>query len=99
MYLLDGNVSEKKLSMVAYTKNQLQVIPKNEQIPINTVIRGKPATYKVQEIVGRKKIDGKVHYQIHWVGFDDPKDYTWQARSILIEDVPDLVNAYEKVNK
>lgn len=32
--------------------------------------------YKVEKILDKKKINGVVHYQIKWEGYDDPKDVT-----------------------
>lgn len=39
MYLLDGKIGPRKTEPVAYTKNQLQIIPKNERMPPQSVLR------------------------------------------------------------
>ena len=48
--------------------------------------------YIIQSIKSKKKIKGKIYYEIKW------KDYsktTWEPRSELIKDIPDLINEYE----
>ena len=79
---------------VAYTKQQLQVVDKNEELPPPKVIRGKPKTYKVEKIIGKKKIKGKIYYKVKWLGYPE-EESTWEPRTNLIEDVPDLVKEYE----
>jgi hypothetical protein len=39
MYMLDDTVGPRKLEPVAYTKDQLQVIPAGERLPPKTVLR------------------------------------------------------------
>lgn len=84
---------------VAYTKNQLQVVPENEKLPPKKVIRGKPDMFKVEKILDKKKMKGRWYYLVKWVGFDDPEDNTWELATKLREDVPDIVASYEKVQK
>ena len=96
LYLLDGNVCKRKVDITAYTKNQLQVIPKNEKLPNPAVIRGKPKTFKVQKILDRKKINGKIFFKVSWLGYSKP---TFEPRTSLIEDIPDLIKTYERDNK
>ena len=45
---------------------------------------------------GTKSRDGTVrHYRVRWLGF--PSDYdTWEPAATLREDVPDIVDAYER---
>jgi hypothetical protein len=97
MYLLDGNVGKRHVTPVAYTKNQLQLVPEKEVPPPPSVIKGKPTTYVVNKIVGKKKVKGKIFYEVNWLGYSD-KDNTWESRSELIKDVPDIVAEYEKNN-
>ena len=93
-YLLDGPVGEHKITPVGYTKNQLQVIPEKEIAPQKKVIRGTPSTYVVEEIMERKKEKGRIFYLVRWKGYDESDD-TWEPRTTLMEDVPDLVKDYE----
>jgi hypothetical protein len=97
-YLLDGSHGTEKVENVAYTRNQLQVIPENEQLPPTSVIRGKPQHYIVEKIIGMKKIRGKIFYRVKWKGFPEDES-TLEPRSRLIEDVPKVVEAYDKLNK
>jgi hypothetical protein len=95
LYLLDGPYGTLKVDRVYYTKNQLQVIPKNEKLPPTSVIRGQPEHYIVEKIIGRKKIRNGIFYKIKWKGYDE-KDSTWESRVDLLQTVPKLVNDYEK---
>ena len=84
---------------VAYTKNQLQVVPKNEKPPPPSVIRGKPTTYVVNKLHDKKKIKNQVYYLVEWKGYPDKKDFTWERRANLLQDVPLVVYEYEKKEK
>ena len=98
LYLLNGVIGSRKVEPVAYTKNQLQVIPKNEQLPKPNVIRGQPTQYVVEKILGKKKIQNKIYYNIKWKGYKDAKDQTWEPKSTLIKQVPELIKAFESNN-
>lgn len=94
MYLLDGNVSDKKITPVAYTKAQLQLVGKNEKLPNVNVIRGKPKQWIAEKLIDKKKIKNKIHYLVHWFGFTSAND-TWEPASTLKKEVPALVKEYE----
>lgn len=96
LYLLDGDVGKRKVEPIAYTKQQLQIVPKNEIAPDgDKVIHGKPKTYIVLELLDKKKIKGAVHYLTKWKGFKTP---TWEPRANLIKTVPKLVHDYDKTH-
>lgn len=97
MYLLDGDTGRHKVDTNAYTKNQLQVVKKNEQGPDSQLIRNpeKRNKYIVNEILERKKINGKIYMKVSWKGYP-LSQATWEARSTLMEDIPDEVKAFEK---
>lgn len=88
-YMLDGP------ERVAYTQYQLQVIPKNETPPPNSVVQSKPTEYAVEKILDQKKVGKVVWLKVKWRGYG-LSESTWQKRSILLEDVPDLVREYEQ---
>ncbi|KAF4032791.1 Calponin homology domain-containing proteinromo [Phytophthora infestans] len=44
---------------------------------------------------GHTEADKEQHYRVHWLGLSPGED-TWEPRSRLLEDVPDIVNEYEK---
>jgi hypothetical protein len=92
-YLLDGKDTKSGLEAVGYTKNQLQVIDKKEVYPDKKVIRGKPKTYIIEEIIGKTRIKGKIYFKVKWRGFTET---TLEPRSELIKDQPKLIKDYEK---
>lgn len=96
MYLLDGNIGPQKTEPVAYTKNQLQVVPKNEQYPSYKLIKHPEnvKSFRVAKLVNKKKQGNRIYYLVKWVGYPDDQN-TWEPRSKLIVDVPHLVNQYE----
>ena len=94
LYIVDDDET------VAYTKNQLQVVPISESKPRLSAIlpverkKGKEV-YHVEKLIDRKKIDNRIKFKVRWKGFSSKHD-TWQKRTELIEDVPELVKEYEK---
>ena len=95
LYLLNGNVSNQKIEPIGYTKNQLQLIPDNEEYPKGEeVIRGDPKTYVVQKITDKKKERGRFQYLVQWRGF---KDQTWEPATTIKAQVPDIVKEYEDI--
>jgi hypothetical protein len=96
LYFLDGPIGKNKIEPITYTKNQLQVIHDNEQYPDLKVIRGKPATYRVEKIIDKKRIKNRIYYTIKWFGV--PKT-TLEPRTELIKDVPQLVRDFDNNNK
>jgi len=87
LYELDNDNS------VKYTKNQLQVIPKNEQYPDPSYIRGKPATFIIEKILSKKKIKGKWYLEIKWKSY---KDSTMEPYKTIKEDQPEMVEQFEQ---
>ena len=51
MYLVNGPHGKLEVSRAAYTRNSLQVVPKNENPPPASVIRGKPERYISEKIL------------------------------------------------
>jgi hypothetical protein len=100
IYLLNDIKNINKIdNSVGYTKEQLQVIPKDEEAPNPKVIRGKQTTYVIKKILDKKKVKGKIYYKIRWKGYSEDQD-TWEPRTSLIEDVPILVEEFEeRLNK
>ena len=75
-----------------YTREQLQVIDKDETAPNESARR----KWTVEKILKKQNKDGLVHYLVKWVGFKKP---TLVSRKILVEDIPDKIKAFEKENK
>jgi len=80
---------------VAYTKNQLRVVHKNELLPSRDFIRGKQTKYVVEKIIGKKKKNDKIYDKVLWRGYNKD-EATWEPRSSLIKQVPESIAAYEK---
>ena len=95
MYLLEGQTGDRKITPIAYTKNQLQVVGKNEKLPDPKMIRGKPTQFIVEKILGKKKLKNKIYYKVKWFGYEDAKDQTFEPRATLIKEIPDLIRQYE----
>ena len=51
--------------------------------------------YKVERIVAKKKIKGKLHFLIKWKGYPKSQN-TWEPKTTLMLDVPELVEEYEQ---
>jgi Chromo (CHRromatin Organisation MOdifier) domain len=95
LYQLDDKNKDNQIdTLAAYTKKQLQVVPENEQAPPKSVIRGKPDSYVAEKIIGKKKMKNRIYYKIKWKGFPE-SEATFELRTKMLEDVPQLVEQYE----
>lgn len=94
MYLLNGK--DGGLESVGYTKNQLQVVPDNEEYPSGKLISNikKVKKFVVEKILDSKKINGKKHYLVKWAGFPSNEN-TWELATNMGIDVPEIVDEYE----
>ena len=96
MYLLDGEIGKRKVEPVAYTKNELQIIPENEESPKGEqVIRGKPKQFVINNIVDDKKIKNKKYFLVKWKGFNVSSN-TWEPYEKIKKIHPELVKKYEQ---
>ena len=84
MYVLNGDRGK-----VAYTKNQLQLIKDSDEPVAKEIFdkTKKDGKHQLKEILERKKENNKYMYKVRWVGFPDPKDYTWEPRANLSKEV------------
>jgi len=90
LYLVSG------IDGTAYTKAQLQVVKGG-----TTKMLSKKAqdVFNVEKIVGKKKINGRVHYRIKWSGYSS-KDNSWEPRAQLIADGQGpRIKQWESANK
>lgn len=100
MYLLDDPKNKDKTDhSAAYTKNQLMVVDVDETQPTHTAIRPiidkGVEKYIVDHIIDKKKIKGRIYYKVLWKGY--PEDQaTFEKRTTLLEDVPEIVRNYEQ---
>ena len=72
---------------VGYTRNQLQVVSKDEKPPPLSVVRGNPEYWRIQKIV--EKVGDK--YKVLWRAGDT----TIETRDKLVEDVPRMLKEFE----
>ena len=87
MYILD-----EEGPIVAYTKNQLQVVKPKEKGLYQEAVK----KYIVEKIVGKKKINNRVHYLIKWKNFPNT-DNTYEPIS---NNIPaEMIKEYNKANK
>lgn len=80
---------------VGYTRGQLQIVDDRELPPDTRLIVGKPSTYVVNKIIGKKKRKGRIYYKVLWKGYSK-KEATWEPRSQLIKEIPELIEEYER---
>ena len=66
LYLISGDDK-----LVARTKNQLQIVKKNEKAPDIKYIRGDADTAIIQEIIDKRKIGNKLEYLVKYKGYDE----------------------------
>ena len=92
MYLLN----DFKAFPVAYTKSQLQLVSENEEYPSHKILKNKneDKKYKIEKILDRKYINGKIHYKIKWMGYPT-SDSTYEPRSVLLKEVPEMIKEYD----
>ncbi len=96
-YLLNDLKNKDKFEPVGYTKNELQLVDPKESVPKGKdVVRGKPKTYVVEKFLDRKNLNGRIFFNVKYVGYDEP---SWELRKDLLEDVPGMVKAWEKKKK
>jgi hypothetical protein len=95
MYLVDGTSGPNKILPVAYTRNQLQIIPPDEQYPDKKVIRGTPDTYVIEKLIDRRKHKGRIQFLVKWAGHP-ADDNSWEPRTEIKKVAPVYLEAYEK---
>jgi hypothetical protein len=82
LYQLDNN------DQVGLTKNQLQLVDDNEQLPERVA----DEKYVIEKLVKRFKKNSKIYFTVKWKGYEKITD---EPRSELIKDAPLLVKAFE----
>lgn len=98
LYLLDdgkGGIDKR----ASYTKNQLQKVPENEKLPDHNIIYGQTddniTRFIVEKLVDRIKRNGRIYFKVKWAGYPSSQN-TWEKRSDLIRDIPEMIREYEK---
>lgn len=103
MYLLDNPKRSNGIDNIPYTRNQLQVIPEEEEAPPGEIVlKGREndpdTTYIVNKILDKRGRGKNTQYLVSWKGFDD-KWNSWVDAKSLKEDVPELVKEFEERQK
>ena len=94
MYLVNGPYGKLGISRAAYTRNNLQIVPENENPPSASVIRGKPERYIPGKILKSRRRKNSIQYLIKWKRF--PEDQaTWKPAEQIQQDLPDLVKRFK----
>ncbi len=95
MYLLDGNVGPLQIEPIGYTVNQLQLVNDNEVKPQTTITHVDDDRVEVEKIIGKKIEKNVIYYLIKWRGMKK-NESTYEKKSSLIKDIPQLIAKYEK---
>lgn len=103
MYLLDDPKSHDGIDhSVSYTKNQLMPISEKEVLPthhdIRPIIDDGIEKYIVDSILEKKKINNRIFYKVAWKGYPI-EQATWEPRTVLIKDIPELVGDFERLRQ
>ena len=101
-YLISGPHGKLGVSRCAYTRKQLQLVPKNENPPPHSIIRGNPKRYVPEKILKQCTQNGKLEYLVKWERYSE-SEATWELADRLQQDVPNLVEEFQtkqkKINK
>ena len=84
----------KELKYVQFTRPQLQVVDDDEEMPPVKVLR----KFKVEKIVDKAKKNGVIVYKVKWENYDDTHN-TWESRTKLLKDIPNMVKEFDLKNK
>ena len=93
MYIVK-NTKTNEVLPVAYTTNQL--LPIDKIIKPSEDIQSKKSKYIVEKILDKKTDpkDKRVYFYVKWKNYSE-KESTWEPRSNLINEVPDLIKEYD----
>ena len=68
---------------------------KRKTIKLSKEFKDSTRKYEVEKILDHDVICGKVWFLVHWRGFDEVLESTWESRERLVVDARDAVDAYE----
>ena len=68
---------------------------KKKTIRLGKEFKDSTRKYEVEKILDHDVIHGKVWFLVHWRGFDEVLESTWESRERLMADARDAVDAYE----
>ena len=82
-----------KYPHTTYLREQLQVVPENEKAPPDSMLK----KFVVEKILKKRKNKNRIEYLVKWKGYSSDQN-TWEPRTKLIKDVPDLIKEFDKNN-
>jgi hypothetical protein len=89
LYVVDRPLKENE--RVAYTRNQLQVVPEDEEDPDRKVLRGNPDTYMVKKVIGDRKVGRRQEYLVWYKGYKK-EEAEWTPASNVPQISIDIYN-------
>jgi hypothetical protein len=72
----------------AFTRNQIQIVDATEKAPPTKTQK----KFVIEKILSKTKVKNKVFYEVKW----SSGEITTEPRTSLVEDVPDLIQEFEK---
>jgi Chromo (CHRromatin Organisation MOdifier) domain len=63
--------------------------------PVQIADDGRPV-YLVERFRDAKFVNRQKHFLVEWQGFPEESEFTWEPRTSLVQDVPQLVREYER---
>jgi hypothetical protein len=77
-----------------YLRERLQVVGEVENNPPENLQR----KFIVEKLLEKKKIKNKIHYLVKWKG-KPASENSYEPRTNLIQDIPEMVKAFDEKNK
>jgi len=61
---------------------------------MDDAVTGGGQVFQVKAILGKRKLRGKVEYKVRWLGYEDPKEDTWELETNM--HCPDMVKEFNE---
>lgn len=74
----------------SYLAEQLQIVPDDENDPPESLIK----RFVVERLIRRKKENNRIYFLVRWANYGPAYD-SWEPRTMLLQDAPDLVHEFE----
>ena len=99
---IDFNAALKDVARLSTNPNAAKMLPgiteafKNLQPTVQAGgLITDPNRYEVQSLLDRRKVGRSIEYKVKWRNY---KETTWEKRTQLIKDIPQLIEKYDKKN-
>lgn len=90
---LSDLVHEKKLLLARINQLETGIEQQHQQTTNKKPLAPANDVYEVEKIIAQKKINGVMHYKIHWKGYNKTHD-SWEKETNL--KCPRIINAFKK---